>query len=389
MVQPERIAFLFEKMMNNSCSEQELDELLYWMRSPENELEAGQMILREVSAETNSPGDQQITERLEARMEEILRKPVVQRRFQPVWWAAAAILLLFAGITILRPKNNEKISAPLVQSPPKDPHPGKNGAILTLADGSEFVLDSVPNGKIAINGAANITLNQGKLSYGNYTDRVSAEPVQINTLTTPEGRQFQLELEDGTKVWLNAASSISYPTVFHGTERVVNVTGEVYFEVAKNKAKPFRVRLADHSSIEVLGTHFNVNAYADEAAFRTTLLEGSVKFTSATQGSVIMKPGEQTQLTNNGMKLVKSVDIEHVMAWKYGFFSFQDASLAEVMKQLSRWYDLDIVYEGKIPEIDFNGEIDKNLTLSQVLNGLSATRINYIIKNGKTIIIRP
>jgi ferric-dicitrate binding protein FerR (iron transport regulator) len=170
---------------------------------------------------------------------------------------------------------------------------------------------------------------------------------------------------------------------------MVKVTGEVYFEVAKNKAVPFKVELANKTQIEVLGTHFNINSYDTETSFNTTLLEGSVRVRTLTGGSVLMKPGEQAQVNDKGVKLVRNIDLENVMAWKNGLFSFSDANLETVMRQLSRWYDVDVVYEGPIPEVEFNGEIDRNLTLSQVLNGLSATRINYKIKNEKTIVIIP
>lgn len=390
MAQPERIADLFRKLMNNACSPGELDEILDWLQSPENQHAAKQLIAHEFSSQPESLDTDDIRQRLDTRLQAILREPV-KRRIQPYWWwAAAAVVIAFVARTaLLVPQKVEKPTASTVKLKYPEPQPGKNGAILTLADGRSLVLDSMANGLVASQGSTNITLNNGKVFYGINKDDQSAISTGMNTLSTPRGRQYQLELQDGTKVWLNAASSITYPTVFNSKERMVKVTGEVYFEVAKNKAAPFKVELADKTIIEVLGTHFNINSYDTENSFNTTLLEGSVRITTLMGGPVLMKPGEQVQVNGKGVKLVRNIDLEKVMAWKNGLFSFSDANLETVMRQLSRWYDVDVLYEGPVPDVEFNGEIDRNLTLSQVLNGLSATRINYKIKNEKTIVILP
>lgn len=376
--------------MNNACSPQELDELLAWLQLPENQHSAKQLIAQEFSSQPELVDTDDIRQRLDSRLQDILRQPV-KRSIQPYWWwAAAAVVVAFlATFALLRPNKVEKPTASAEKFQYPEPQPGKNGAILTLADGRNMVLDSMPDGLVASQGNTNITLNNGKVFYGSNTDDKSAVSTGMNTLSTPRGRQYQLELQDGTKVWLNAASSITYPTVFDTKERMVKVTGEVYFEVAKNKAVPFKVELADKTQIEVLGTHFNINSYDTESSFNTTLLEGSVRIRTLMGGPVLMKPGEQVQVNGKGVKLVRNIDLENVMAWKNGLFSFSDANLETVMRQLSRWYDVDVLYEGPIPDVEFNGEIDRSLTLSQVLNGLSATRINYKIKNEKTIVIIP
>jgi ferric-dicitrate binding protein FerR (iron transport regulator) len=376
--------------MNNTCSPEELDEILSWLQSTENQHYAKQLIAQGFSSQPGSLDTDDIRQRLDTRLQDILRRPG-KRRIQTYWrWAAAAVVIAFVAKTaLLRPKKVEKPAAPTVKLKYPEPPPGKNGAILTLADGRSLVLDSMADGLVASQGSTNITLNNGKVFYGVNKDDRSAISTGMNTLSTPRGRQYQLELQDGTKVWLNAASSITYPTVFNSKKRMVKVTGEAYFEVAKNNAAPFTVELADKTKIEVLGTHFNINSYDTENSFNTTLLEGSVRIRTLMGSPVLMKPGEQVQVNGKGVKLVRNIDLENVMAWKNGLFSFSDANLATVMRQLSRWYDLDVVYEGPIPDVQFNGEIDRNLTLSQVLNGLSATRIKYKIKNEKTIVILP
>jgi transmembrane sensor len=375
--------------MKDECSPQEVDELLSWLHAPENKTAAEQIILQQASSPVRLQDTDDIRERLEARLHNILRKPQPksERRIQSYWWMAAAVLVFIVAGLVLWPGEPEKISPPVVKARVSEPQPGKTGAILTLADGRELVLDSMPDGFVANQGNTHITLRNGKLSYGNNGEDDKA--IAMNTITTPRGRQYQLELQDGTRVWLNAASSITYPAIFNGADRVVKVTGEAYFEVAKNKKQPFRVILANNTEIEVLGTHFNVDAYADEASINTTLLEGSVKVRSLIQGPVIMKPGEQVQVNGKDLKLLKNVDLDNVMAWKNGLFSFAGAKLETVMRQLSRWYDVDVRYEGKMPEVEFDGEIDKGLSLSQVLKGLTTTRINYRIENGNTIVILP
>ena len=389
MAQTERITDLFRKLINNTCSPGELDEILDWLQSPENQEAAKQLIAQEFSSRPELPDSDTIRERLDNRLQDILRPPV-RRSIAPYWWwAAAAVVIAFVARTVLlAPQQVEPSAQQTVQLTYSDPQPGKNGAILTLADGRSLVLDSMADGLVASQGNTHITLNNGRVLYGINKDG-SSIPAGMNTLRTPRGRQYQLQLHDGTKVWLNAASSITYPTVFNSKERTVKVTGEVYFEVVKNKAAPFKVELADKTKVEVLGTHFNINAYDTESSFNTTLLEGAVRIRTKNGSPVLMKPGEQVQVHGQEVKLVKNVNLEHVMAWKNGLFSFADANLETVMRQLSRWYDVDVMFEGPVPHIEFNGEIDRNLTLSQVLNGLSATRINYKIKDEKTIVILP
>jgi hypothetical protein len=275
---------------------------------------------------------------------------------------------------------------------PVDIAPGKNGAVLTLADGTQVVLDSLHNGVIANQKGGQVLLKEGKLAY----EPDGSGEVAYNTMTTPKGRQFQVTLPDGTKVWLNAASAVTYPTVFTGKERVVKVTGEVYFEVTKNVKMPFRVNVNNKAEIEVLGTHFNVNGYADESKISTTLLEGSVRVTvnSAIRPVVTLKPGQQAQITNGisqaegtGIKVIENADSEKILAWKNGLFNFNGASLQEVMRQLKRWYDIDVVYEKGIPNITFWGEITRGVSLNDLLIGLEKTGVHFRMEGRKLVVM--
>lgn len=263
--------------------------------------------------------------------------------------------------------------------------PGGDKAILTLGDGSTIVLDNAQNGTLTQQGATKVIKLDGKLAY----DPAGAGSTEVvyNTISTPRGGQYQIELPDGSQVWLNAASSLRFPTAFAGKERRVEISGEAYFEVTKNKSMPFIVTV-DGSEVQVLGTHFNIMAYKEEKAVKTTLLEGSVRFVSGNNASVL-KPGQQSQLTKEGqVKVMSGVDVDEVMAWKNGMFYFKDADIETVMRQLSRWYDVDIEYQGEIKPKKFGGEIQRDLNLSDVLEGLKETGIHFRIE-GKKLIVLP
>lgn len=303
-------------------------------------------------------------------------------------WVAAAVLILLAGGAYLFNQQTHTASTPAlpVVQRKEDIMPGKNGAQLTLSDGKTIVLDSLANGVIAIQGNTDVQLQNGRLAY-NKNDQASVRNVvTYNTLRTPRGSQYQVVLPDGTKVWLNAASSIRFPTQFTGAVRETEIAGEAYLEVAKNAAMPFRVKV-NKSTIEVLGTHFNINAYSDEPVIRTTLLEGSVKVAKEAV-SVILKPGEQAIIkTNQPLSIDHSPDLDQVMAWKNGRFYFNDADIQTVMRQVSRWYDVEVAYEGKIPDEHFNGKPARDVPLSQMLTILQYTGVKYSIQ-GKKIIIK-
>ncbi len=285
--------------------------------------------------------------------------------------------------------NNEKEPVATVQHHIDVP-PGKNGAILKLADGREVVLDSLADGVIATQLGTKVELKKGQLVY----DAGKKKPGEIlyNTMTTPQGRQFQLVLPDGTKVWLNAASSITYPATFTGNARRVKVSGEAYFEVAKMKDMPFHAAINDMAEVKVLGTHFNINAYEGEPGIKATLLEGSIQTsllgTGKTPEYIVLKPGQQAEIANK-IKLNESVNTDQVMAWKNGLFNFENASLEEVMRQLSRWYDIEVVYERGIPKMIFGGEMSRNVSLAGLLSGLERAGVHFRIEEGNRLIVMP
>lgn len=288
-----------------------------------------------------------------------------------IWFrSAAAVIILFGIGTYLWIQTQDRASvsagrrSALVGS---NISPGKSGAVLTLSDGTRMVLDSLTNGIIAAQNGAQVVLKKGLLAYD--PDGQRPKETMYNTMSTPNGRQFQLILPDGSKVWLNAASSIKYPTIFTGSERVVEMDGEAYFEIARNPKVPFKVK-ANKTEVEVLGTGFNVNGYNNEEAFTTTLIDGSVKI-NANKRSVILKPGQQAQtLANTEIQVVNGADINQVIAWKNGYFDFNNTDLRMMMRQLERWYDIRVVYEGAVPDVIFKGKMDRGVQLSDVVRFL-------------------
>jgi ferric-dicitrate binding protein FerR (iron transport regulator) len=275
-----------------------------------------------------------------------------------------------------------------------DVAPGTDKAILTLADGSTIQLNNSGNKKIANENGTAVNQQGAQLVYdAGQSSSVNKSTVVYNTLSTPKGGQFRLVLPDGSRVWLNAVSSIRFPTMFIGKERNVEITGEAYFEVAHDAAMPFKVKintpLGDGGEVEVLGTHFNVNAYADEATVNTTLLEGKVKV-SKNAGVVLLKPGQQAQLINQDqLKLVENADIDAAMAWKNGIFLFKKNDMETIMRQVARWYDADIVFENKIPGYFVATGIPRTMPVSQLLKALEmAGGVHFEIDN-KKIIVKP
>jgi len=305
--------------------------------------------------------------------------------------AAAAVIIMMLGtgayfLFANKGKRDEIVKTENNNSIKNDVAPGGNKAILQLADGSTIILDSAQNGTLSQQGNTKVLkLENGQLAYN--TSGTTTE-VLYNTVSTPRGGQYQLTLADGSKVWLNAASTLRFPATFSGSERKVELIGEGYFEVAKNAAMPFKVDVAGKGEVEVLGTNFNINAYSDEATINTTLLEGKVKVTSVTSTtSKFLNPGEQAQQKLNGHIVVKTnVAIDEVMAWKNGIFNFNNATLEMVLRHLSRWYDVDIIFNGAVPQRTFGGEMQKNLNLSQVLRILERNKVQFRIE-GKNLIV--
>lgn len=295
--------------------------------------------------------------------------------------AAASILLFISTGSYFLLKNQ-----PLPENVRQQSHdiaPGSNKAVLTLSNGRQILLTDAKNGKLAVQ--ANTVINKtddGQITY----DKTSETSESVyNTMTTPRGGQYHLILADGTAVWLNAASSIKYPTVFTANERLVEITGEAYFQVAHNPSKPFIVK-SNGQRVTVLGTHFNVNAYSEEAVVRTTLLEGSVNITSGSLSKVI-RPGEQSVLGKDRLDII-SVDTEDAVAWKNGMFRFTDESLEVVMRKVARWYDVDVFFlDSESKKLPCNGITTRFDNVSKVLRMIELTKQVHFKIEGKKITI--
>ena len=260
--------------------------------------------------------------------------------------------------------------------------PGKNGATLTLANGKKIGLTNASNGKLAEEAGVLISKTaDGQLVYEIKENQNSNK---INTLSTSNGETYQVRLPDGTAVWLNAASSIKYPIAFSGNERRVEISGEVYFEVKHDASKPFRV-VADEQTVEVLGTHFNINAYTDEKAIKTTLLEGSVRVV-ANGNSAILKVGQASAVNENKISIGSADDA--AVAWKDGYFEFSDTDIQTVMRQISRWYNVDVIYTGTMPQETFTTRISRHKNISQVLNIIRASKSVNVEIQGRRIMVK-
>ncbi len=263
--------------------------------------------------------------------------------------------------------------------------PGGKHAVLILSDGKKVELGSAA--KQTIKEEDGTSLNNGNdiLAY-NGNQKRGIHKILYNTIAIPRGGEYQLILEDGTKVWINSSSTLRYPTKFTGAKRIVYLTGEAYFEVAKNQAVPFIVK-TNKTEVQVLGTHFNISAYDDEPVVKTTLLEGAVRLSSQ-NSSGLLKPGEQGSMSTNGeLKVIKGVDLEEITAWKNGFFQFKDANVVQIMTKAARWYDIKVNYEGKIPTTLLSGKVSRNVDLSGLINIMQFEGIHFRMeKNNITII---
>lgn len=314
-------------------------------------------------------------------------------KLRPVykWMSVAAALLLVASAVLYFNKSTERSPniAP-VSSVANDVQPGANKAILTLADGSQISLDQSARGKLAEQGDVTIQKTEsGELVYAQAEkSNAQASASMFNTVSTPRGGHYHLVLADGTQVWLNAASSLKYPTAFKGQSREVEVSGEAYFEVAHNPSKPFRV-VSTGQTLEVLGTHFNLNAYADEPVAVTTLLEGAVRvWGQRGEGAALLKPGQQSALSSGQKIKVSQADTEAAIDWKEGDFIFENQSLSSIMRKVSRWYDVDVNYDQASSEaLTFSGVVSRTRKLSAVLKMLERTGTVRFHVTGKQVIV--
>lgn len=388
-----RLSVLFDQFLAGTAGEEELEELWQQLKTaPDNDpIRVRMEGLWESEQQPNKmePDWNEMYQRIQASNPTKTHETQQRRIYRWLPPVAAAMLLLFAGTYYFLNQQAEAPQHAVVSQTLTEPDvpPGGNRAVLTLSDGSTLLLDEGNNGELAVQGNSRVVrLDSGKIVYQSAKGK-DAATITYNTLTTPRGGQFQLSLPDGTQVWLNAASSIRYPTAFIGNGRRVAITGEVYFEVQR-AAQPFKVSTPNGAEVEVLGTHFNINAYADEKAINTTLLEGSVRVRS-NDATLQLAPGQQARITNQ-LELVSDANLDQVMAWKNGAFYFDQVSLRDIMRQLSRWYDIEVQYEGNVPDISFGGKMGRDVSLSKLLHFFKGSGVHFRIEeNGKQLTVLP
>ncbi|MBN8858161.1 MAG: FecR domain-containing protein [Sphingobacteriales bacterium] len=385
----DRVVYLLEVYSEGKATAEEEQELFNWVAKGEEKPvkeHIEKLVSSYSSGEAVLPVDwEQLYQRI---VEEKSTKniPLVRRIMWSYWAAAAIALLLGTGYYFFMslPVRKDRKDLVNIEQLNKDDvaPPAAVNAVLTLANGQRIILDSTGNGMLAMQGAVKVMkLPDGQIAYHG-----TGKDVQYNTLNNPRGsRVVGLTLADGSKVWLNAASSLRYPTAFTGKERKVEITGEAYFEVAHNPAMPFVVSKGG-TTVRVLGTHFNINAYDDERSLNVTLLEGRVSVGSiAGAPPQVIIPGQQAQVGKSGdIELVNSVDLDEVMAWKNDLFSFKGAGIEGIMRQVSRWYDVDVVFEKQVTE-KFYAEVSKATNVSTLLKMLEATKAVQFSIEGKTI----
>ncbi len=403
----DHIEYLWNRFCKDEASDREVDELLDLLEAARRSgtpliFIEKQMALQEASRYMDEAARESILDTVLAGrnraggVEQATEAPehhIGIFRSRWLWYAAALLILLGTGVYLLslrqQARDNMLVEAATGDFMGEDAMPGADKAILTLADGSTIMLDSASDGQLARQGNVQVLKTAtGELAY---SISGSSDRTLLNTMRTPRGGQYRLTLSDGTRVWLNAASSITYPAAFSDRERLVSITGEVYFEVARDKNKPFRVS-SGGQQIEVLGTSFNVNAYEDEPFLRSTLVDGSVQLSSG-ERAVTLKPGQQALVegvgeagTPTGIR-IQTVDTNAVTAWKNGLFNFNEARLTEAMRQLSRWYDIEVSYKGTAPDLVLMGEMQRSLKLSQVLKLFEKLGVQYQVENGEVLIL--
>lgn len=380
----EEYLLLYEKFLAGNCTEQEKELLTGYLDGFE---------LKEHPWQAGMGDKEQIRtaiyKRLQAEMKPrrgFLWAPVA--RIAAV--AAVVLIVVTAGIYrfFFHPSSHTPVEKKIAQRHDNSIKPGSNQAVLTLADGSEIVLDSTKNGILASkNGVEVKQTKQGQVLYTSLLP-APGTGVSWNTISTPTGGQYQIVLGDGTRVWLNAASSLRFPVAFKGGERAVEVTGEVYFEVAKDEARPFKVSF-NGNTVMVLGTHFNVMAYSDEAKSKVTLLEGSVSINNHAEQK-LLRPGMQALVgDSNSAITTRRANLEEAVAWKNGYFVFDNENIHSIMRKVARWYNVTVAYQGNMTGKEFSGSISRFENVSEVLGMLELTGTIHFNIQGKNINVIP
>lgn len=376
----EEYLLLYEKYQLGLCTPEEKKQLAKYQ---------DKFRMLDDNGEKLSPEEVELRDRVYARIDQTLfieKGKIVRIGLR---WAAAAILIVGVSVAVvfLNGQHTQLLTNNKVK--PQIIGPGRNTATLTLADGSNIRLDDAKDGVILKTGKTAIRkFGGGQIVYDAEGRSLPDEPIAMNTITIPRGGQYQVVLSDGTKVWMNSVSSLRYPARFASNERVVELKGEAYFEVAHNAKMPFKVK-TDGVNVEVLGTHFNVAAYEGDPNVKTTLLEGSVRLSNKAS-MVKLVPGEQGVTTENSNDIaVKNVKVAEVIAWKNGSFVFRHANIQEIMKQISRWYDVDVEYRGDVKDQYFGGTYSKYKNVTELLKGLEATGLIHFKIEGRRIIAMP
>ncbi|MBO9729562.1 MAG: FecR domain-containing protein [Chitinophaga sp.] len=396
MEQHTRLQYLLERLVAYTATAEELTELTTLVEQDNGTTmeEVAQLLASETTASYQHDHWMSVADRILAADKlpaDPATAPVHRLPFLHRWgWAAAVVVLLGTAAYLLQ--HYQRTQPPALVTAPHQPDvaPGSNGAILTLADGSHVVLDSAGKGVITTQGNTRVMLKDNGLQYTPGGGANST--VAYNTITTPKGKQFHVVLPDGTQVWLNAGSVLQFPVAFSGKERQVDLSGEAFFEVAAKATQPFKVLVRKQLEVAVLGTGFNVSAYTNEQSIATTLITGSVRVSlpHATQSfPVILKPGQQARWEDQQLTVAADANVEQAIAWKNGLFNFEGVGLREMMRQLERWYNLEVVYEGNVPDVRFFGEMSRSLKLSDVLSGLESAEVHFRLEEGRRLVVMP
>jgi len=382
--------------MTKYIAKQLLEKYIAGTCTPEEEGIVESWHLQELGHKTLEPDADQLENAhkniwtsIDARSRKNFVTPIFKR---PGYRYAAAAMVTFALSAALfffiQQNNKHPTVKELLVKTGKDFVPGGNKAVLTLADGSKISLTDAANGDLLHQSGITITkAADGQLIYKIDDKNVKAEQSEYNTIATPRGGKYQIDLPDGSRVWLNSASSLKYPMAFKNSKRKVELTGEAYFEVAKSK-QPFIVATATQE-VEVLGTHFNVSSYADESSTTTTLIEGKVKVSAAREASntVILAPGEQSLLAADESLSVRTADIDSEMAWKNDLFVFKGESIQSITRKLSRWYDVEFSFEGNPSNLSYVGMVSRSKNISSVLSIMEGAGNVHFKINGRKITI--
>lgn len=400
---------LLQKQAAGTATEAELQQLQQWLQTLDEaalrQVMHSYALLMNTERLQATPGNAAVWRQINATLQQQGALPQTSapgipsvtesRRVRTLWprvsVAAAVLLALVSGTWWWMNRGAVEPAEVRTLAIAGDKAPAVNRATLTLADGRVITLDSAAGGTLAQQqGMAVVKLSDGAIRYQpNGTTSAGNAAAAVNTLRTPRGGLFQVTLPDGSRVWLNSASSLQYPAAFTGTNRTVTLSGEAYFEIAADKSKPFLVNTATQQ-VQVLGTAFNINAYDDEGATRTTLLQGSVQVALHTPGNGAaqqkLSPGKQAVATPAGIT-VQQPDLQQVMAWKEGEFRFSHLKITSIMRQIARWYDVEVEYQGPVPQNEFYGVIPRKEYVSQILKALTLTKNVHFVMKGNTIVV--